>query len=162
MKEFDWLTLVWAALVPAYSVVLALFPPKSGTTQVAYLAGSLLWGVVIFLLIRRQRSQIRSERATELAELRQLIRDEYAEAARIRNPEAATITPESVELSAHLRELLRREQNLIGAYGVGDYGSGPFGGQAAWTIPAQTAAAIRQQQIVQQGDRNDLPQPPKP
>jgi FAD/FMN-containing dehydrogenase len=161
VKEFDWLTLVWAALVPAYSVVLALFPPKSGIAQVAYLAGSLLWGVVIFLLIKRQRSQIRSERAAELAELRQLIRDEYAEAARIRNAEAAIITPESVEPSDHLRELLRRERDLIGAYGVGAYGVGPYGGQDAWTVAAQNAAN-RQRQMVQQGDQESRPQEPRP
>jgi hypothetical protein len=161
VKEFDWLTLVWAALVPAYSVVLALFPPKSGTAQLAYLAGSLLWGVVIFLLIRRQRSQTRNQRATELAELRQLIRDEYAEAARIRNPEAASLTPENVEPSDHLRELLQRERNLFGAYGVGAYGVGPYGGQDASTIAAQNAA-IRQRHIVQQGDQDSLPREPKP
>jgi hypothetical protein len=156
MKDFDWLTLVWAALVPAYSGVVALFPAQRTPARLAYLAGSLIWCVVIFVLIKRQEVKTRRERGAELAELRQIVRDEFAEAARIRNLEGPVLTPEAVDPSEHLRDLMRREKHLLGAYGIGRYGVGPYGGQDAWTIAAQNAA-IRQQQIVREGDQDSLP-----
>ena len=148
--------------MPAYSALIALFPPQTSAGRAAYVGGSVIWCVVIVLLINRQKSNTKNQHAAELAELRQIIREEYAELARIRDPKAPILAPDAVDPSERLEELLRRERTLIGKYGIGGYGSGPYGGHDAWTIPAQTAAAIRQQQIVQQGDQDVLPQTPKP
>jgi len=157
MKEFDFLTLVWAGLVPAYSAVVALFPPQTSSARLAYLVGSIVWCVVIILLMRRQQAKTKHDRAAELIELRHIIRDEFAEAARIRNLEAPVLTPEAVEPSVRLQELMRREQRLLGAYGAGPYGVGVYGGYDSSMIAAQNVA-VRQQQIVREGDDHSLPE----
>ena len=160
MKDFDYLTLVWAAIGPSYGIVIALFPPKDSAAQLAYLVGSLLLAALIFLLIRRQQSTAKRQRAMELAEFRQIVHDEFVEAARIKNPGAPVPTPESVEPNERLEELLRRERQMLGAYGLAPYGVGPYGGQDAATIAARNAA-IRQQLIVQQGDQDVPPTGPQ-
>jgi hypothetical protein len=65
---FDWLTLVWAALVPAYSILVALVPASHWLGKLLYVAGSIAWTLMIAFLIKRKQREDeagRRERAEE-------------------------------------------------------------------------------------------------
>lgn len=66
--EFDWLTLTWAALVPAYSIFVALSPASAWSGKLAYVAGSVAWALLIAYLIKRKQGHDRAEQAVRTTE----------------------------------------------------------------------------------------------
>jgi hypothetical protein len=152
MRKFDWLTLVWAAAVPSYSVLITLVPAATPAMRNLYLLGSGLWFVLIVLLIKREarvsyadREAERAERHAAFEEYKQVVHDKFVEAALIKGGDAKLVDPATVKPSPRLFELSKRERELLSLLGYG----------AEYVAPAQVA--IKQQMINFAGDQAPLP-----